>query len=581
MKSGIFFVQHDPLKSEINSLCIDFLRRSIRLPQGEVVLFDELLPGKSERIAAQVSLLLSQLNEKNYSLRWWSYIFTAKNPLSSPLFNELIDIILVLETLHKYFQEPFSVYVVNARYSQRMIILRFFDTQPFQIVSVLCYKLVYVFRKIYGFIRAIFLICTTTFSNWRVKQHENKQQNKVGIFTYIDGSNRSQQDPFFGKLILQLKEVEKTSVEYIFYLYRPFISRMAELSSEKNSFVLLFSYLTWKDILWTIISVVKELFTFYKNQLIFIRDRNVSLYPIIREYMIFELGRGYTDNLLVFRAARNMASSGNFQTIIYPFENKSLEKSLLLGLNSQVKTIGYQHSSITPRHFTFKLQGNEPEITPMPDKVITVGEVTQQWLINTGNFPENKIQAGFSLRHNLETKFNKKSFVAKKAKLLFAFSSGYSEISQAIAFLKPIVKQYPEIIYRFRNHINFPFNQLDPNDQNWIDQHVEKGPRNTLLEDIEWADIVVYISSTVALEALFCGAPVIWLDIDLLNSDPLLIKHVPNRWECQESPDFFTKLQEIATLSDSERLDLQKQSSVYVNSYLKKGTIDDCKLFLS
>jgi hypothetical protein len=581
MKSGIFFVKRDPLVGAPNSLCVDFLKRSIRMPHGEILNFDQLLQFKSERIAYQVSMLLSQLNEKNYSLRWWSYIFTAKNPLSSPIFNELIDIIILLETMHKYLNEPISVYVVNARYSQRMVVSRFFENQSIQVVSLISYKLVHTFRKIYAFIRVIFLIFISTFFAQSVKQIDDKKRNKIGIFTYIDGANRSEQDPFFGKLINHLKDVEKTSVEYIFYLYRPFTIRKKELSSEKNNFILLFSYLTWRDIFWTIISVVKELFAFYKNQLIFVIDRNVSLYPIIREYMIFELGRGYTDNLLVFRAARNMASSGNFQTIIYPFENKSLEKALLLGLNSQVKTIGYQHSSISPRHYTFKLQGKEPLITPMPDKVITVGEVTHQWLMSIGNFPAHKIQAGFSLRHNLESKFDKKSFEAKKTKLLFAFSSCYSEISNAIAFLKPIVKQHPEIVLRFRNHINFPFNQLGQNDQNWINQNVEKGPRKTLLEDIEWSDVVVYISSTVALEALFCGAPVILLNISLLNSDPLLTDNVPYRWECSESKDFFVILEQIASLGEIERLELQQQSTVYVNKYLKKGTIDDYKFFLN
>jgi hypothetical protein len=581
MKAGIFFVHNDPFKSGVNSLSVDFLRRNIRLPQGEVIFFDELLQGKSERIATQVSLFLGQLNEMNYSLRWWSYIFTAKNPLSSPLFNELIDIILVLETLHKYFKEPFSVYIVNARYSQRMVILRFFETQSFQKVSLLSYMLVYVFQKTYVFIRATLLICTTTFFNWSVKRHGIKHQNKIGILTYIDGSNRSQQDPYFGKLIHQLKEVEKTSVEYIFYLYRPFTSRKAELNSEKNRFVSLFSYLTWNDIFWTIISVLKELFTSYKNQLIFVIDRNVSLFPIVREYMIFELGRGYTDNLLVFRAARNVASSGDFQKIIYPFENKSFEKCLLLGLNSQVKTIGYQHSSITPRHFTFKLQGNEPGITPMPDKVITVGEVTQQWLINTGNFPENKIQMGFSLRHNLEIKFKKISFEATKAKLLFVFSSGYSEISKSISFLKPIVNQQPGIVYKFRNHINFPFNNLMKSDQNWIDKYVEKGPCNSLLADIEWADIVVYISSTVALEALFCGLPLIRLDLDPLNSDPLLVDLVPNRWICNNGMVFFDSIYQISMLSLDDRLELQEQACFFVEKYLKKPEIEDFKLFLT
>ena len=590
MKSAIFFVKQDPFitkassckkKHTTDSLCCDFLNRSIRLPQGEIVHFDQLLHGRSETIANQVSKLLSQLNEKNHSISWWSYIFTAKNSLSSPLFNDLIDIILVLETLHKYVQNSFSVYIVNSRHSHRMVILSFFETQPLQISRVLSYKLFYFFRKIYGLLRAILLIFKTVFYTKRIKPKFDQNKKKIGIFTYIDGSNRSQQDPFFGKLINHLKEIEKSVVEYIFYVYRPIRLRMPEISMEKNNFVLLFYFLNWKDFFLAIISVIKELFKIYKNQLVFVVDRNISLYPVIREYMIFELGRGYTDNLLIFRAARNMALSGTFKVIIYPFENKSLEKCLLLGLNSQLKTIGYQHSSITSRHFNFKLQGNEPLITPMPDKVITLGDITAHWLINVGNFPENKIQAGISLRHNLETRFEKRSFDTKNAKLLFAFSSSYSEISKTIEFLQPILVKHPDLICRFRNHIDFQFKQLDKSNLNWIERYVEKGPRNSLLEDLQWANVVVYVSSTVALEALSCGLPVLWLEIDLLNSDPLLIKDVPYRWKCHESNDFYNNLQQIANLSDFDRKNLQQQSSLYVNSYLKKGSFEDYKLFLN
>ncbi len=273
MNSSIFFVQKDPFVEESNSVCVDFLKRCIRLPHGDLVPFDVLLLGKSERIANKVSMLLSQLNVHNHSIRWWSYIFTAKNPLSSPLFNELIDIILILELSHQYSQNLFSIYVVNARYSQRLVISRFFEIHLFQISSVVYYKLISTFRKIYGFTRAIFLVCTTTFFAKRNKQIDDKKLGKIGILTFIDGSNRGNQDPFFGKLINQLKEVEKISAEYIFFMYRPFKARKTELGSEKNSFIFLFNYLTWNDIFWTVSSLAKELFTFYKNQLVLVSDR--------------------------------------------------------------------------------------------------------------------------------------------------------------------------------------------------------------------------------------------------------------------------------------------------------------------
>ena len=65
--------------------------------------------------------------------------------------------------------------------------------------------------------------------------------------------------------------------------------------------------------------------------------------------------------------------SNSIKRLIYPFENKSLEKCLLLGLNGSIETIGYQHSSITPRHFSFLMGKEEINVTPIPDKIITSG----------------------------------------------------------------------------------------------------------------------------------------------------------------------------------------------------------------
>ena len=589
MTPKIFFVKVDPFVIEkkdgnqqpAKSVCLDFLQRKVRLENNEILHFDNLLKGKSERIATQVSILLSNLNEKNFSLRWWSYKFTAKNPLSSSLFNELIDIILVLEVLNEYCKHvSLFVYITNLRSSHRLTIQKFFENQKDNSNRALNYD--YFLFKVHAFAKAIFLIFEAFFSVRKVQhQFDFQTKNRIGLLTFLDGADRSEQDPYFGKLIEYLKKFESHAVAYLFFLYRPISSRIKETGLEKNSFVLLFRFISIKDIFWTIATVFKELFISFLDQPVIVAEREVSLFPILREHMIYELGRGYTDNLLVFRAARNISKMGTFKSMIYPFENKSFEKCLLLGLDSKVTTIGYQHSSITPRHFNFRLNGSESKITPLPDKVITVGEITQQWLVKTGNFPDNRIICGFSLRHNLDTKFDKKKFDLRNAKILFAFSSGFTEISQTIDFLKPLIKNYPEITFLFRNHINFPFDQLSNSQQKWIDNFVVKSSGSSLQDDIKWADVVVYISSTVALEALYCGAPVLRLDIDLLNSDPLLADYVPNRWVCQERVDFFAKLHQISMLNVAERVELQKQSATYVKRYLKKGKIDDYKLFLN
>ena len=138
--------------------------------------------------------------------------------------------------------------------------------------------------------------------------------------------------------------------------------------------------------------------------------------------MISEMTTGFIDNLIIFRAFRRISKLGQIEKIIYPFENKSLEKLMLLALGN-IKTIGYQHSSVSPRHFSLILSKDEIKINPLPEKIVTIGEITKNWLIDVGNFPEEIIETGVYLRGNRTLKLRKRYFDKKNPKLLFVFSS--------------------------------------------------------------------------------------------------------------------------------------------------------------
>ena len=115
--------------------------------------------------------------------------------------------------------------------------------------------------------------------------------------------------------------------------------------------------------------------------------------------MIEEISKGLIDNLLIFRAFRRLNKMKTLKMIIYPFENKSLEKMMLFALDDTIKTIGYQHSSISNRHFSLILNSKESKIVPLPNKIITTGYITRDWLISKGNIPANIISVGVSLRN--------------------------------------------------------------------------------------------------------------------------------------------------------------------------------------
>lgn len=525
-------------------------------------------------------MLMSRLNELNHSLSWWSYTFTAKNPLSSSLFYQLVDTVFAIELINSHVSAGWSVYIMNARQSQRVVITRFFNNQltSWWLLQGLRVKL--QFLKLYALCKSSFLVINSFINAKKITERLAFSKSKIGLLTFLDGSNRRLQDPYFGHLLDQINHADANTAQYIFYLNRPLYKRGEEISAERNQFSILFQFLRVADIFGVITKVIKEFFSGYHDQLIVIDGIETSLYPLIDEHRVAELSRGYSDNLLVFFAAKNIARNNLFELIVYPFENKSLEKCFLMGLDNKVTTIGYQHSSITPRHFCFKFYGNESAITPLPKKVVTLGSVTKEWLINAG-LPSAKIQSGYSLRHNLHTELVKSPLTFPQVKLLFAFSSGLSEVVQTIHFLRPLIAQFPTMTYRFRNHVNFPISMLDGSDYKWVKDYAESEQKTSLIEDFDWADIVVYISSTVALEALFCGIPAIRLNLDVFNSDPLLKRDIPYRWQCNECSEFFDTIKEIANLSHADRMQRIADTKEYINEYLRKGEAEEYKIFLT
>ena len=116
-----------------------------------------------------------------------------------------------------------------------------------------------------------------------------------------------------------------------------------------------------------------------------------------------------------------------------PFENKSLEKNDLF-LDDTIKTIGYQHSSISNRHFSLILNSKESKIVPLPNKIITTGYITRDWLISK-NIPKH-VSVGKSSRNANFQYLEKKIENHNKIKLFFPFSSSYNEIYDTIHFLK-------------------------------------------------------------------------------------------------------------------------------------------------
>ena len=518
---------------------------------------------------------IEKLNIKNAGVEWFANNCSAKNPLSSPLFDRILDYMSVIKFLENNIEK--KVIILGATIGQKYAI-------NYSINNNRNYSFLFYFNTIYKKTRSYFKIKSYLKEiklNFIDEKYDIFENVDIGVFTYIDGTDRSLNDPYFGNLLDEIKRnrPELKSV-YFGYIYTPIKDRINYLrKTEKHLWAPIFSYLKETDISWLYNKVILELNN-PKYDLDPIEEKGFYPNLIIKEVILEDISFGYINNLVMYLVGCRIRESNSIKRLIYPFENKSLEKCLLLGLNGSIETIGYQHSSITPRHFSFLMGKEEIKVTPIPDKIITSGAVTKDWLINNGNFPGKRVFVGCSLRykHNYIEKSN--SFNAKSAKLFLALSSSKEELFNGVRFLMELKNLNPSLILRLRTHISFPLELLPSEMFNWVNKNIEIRQETLLNENFEWADITLYVSSTVAVESLMYGVPVIHLDLDKLNSDPLL-SEVSNRWFASNTLDCNKVINEIANLTITQKNHLSKGAVGYINSYFKPQNNVSYKLFLN
>jgi predicted glycosyltransferase len=101
-----------------------------------------------------------------------------------------------------------------------------------------------------------------------------------------------------------------------------------------------------------------------------------------------------------------------------------------------------------------------------------------------------------------------------------------------------------------------------------------------LQEDLYWADVVLYASSTVGLEAISLGIPVIYLDLgSFLDEDPLL-GWGGFKWPVTDPSALVDTIIRIEAIPDDEFRQLQRDGQEYAAAYLEPVTEEGLLRFL-
>lgn len=533
---------------------------------------------------------IADIGFKHQSIEWWANPVSEKNEHISELFKKLCRLYGIVKVIERYVETDIRIYLVcDADIFEQ---IRAYCAQNSLKVSTLerfiwfrelrekLSALPQIFLSLGKIlIRKIYLSYTMGFT---MKKIDNAKKYYV-IRTWIDNrfikDSDIYRDSYFGKLpqYIAAEGYDVIILAGIIGDYREAnrkINRLKGFQIIPEEF-----FLRLLDFLRVFLRLHFRK-TRLKQRVLF-RDIDATrLYEI-------EISKGYFNadylkNILRFFIAKRFSEAVKFNKYIQTFENYAWEKMTILGIretNPKMKIYGFQHAFISRNSFKYFPGEKEKDIIPLPDRIITMGKRTKEIIEKYGNYKTDILNIGCALRQEYlnalkpfkRRRFNKVvvplTMVRNESILIMNFlhESGLSQTD-----IKVVIRCHPAAPFdSFKKYIDFkmPYNFLINNEKK-------------VYEELSTTDMVLYTWTTVSVEALKMGLPVIYLDIfEYMYVDPL--------FECSflkravSSPEkLLLVIRELYNMTDAEFYHEQALAQEYVRDYFYPATEENLSAFM-
>ena len=524
---------------------------------------------------------MGKLNRSNHSLYWWALPFTDKHALLRSSFRDISYFLLVVELARS---GSATLLVITDSDNLSGQIKVWGESEGIKTVDIVRkpWSWPIIFKKYTP--AGIFNVAFRTFVLWtacrgfRPKPDYEKGFVVLATLTHPRSftTNNTYQDAYFGPLVGYLTASEQPFLILGLLVEQP-LKQIKKLKIQDFGLqiVPLESYLDFKDIVaCTVRSLIR-----YLNPTKGIQSPmklgNLDLTYVVKRAIEETCHSGNLFmSLRVYYAAKRLAETIRVTRCIYPYENRSWEKMLLLGIQQvspETKMVGYQHASVSASHTNFVLHRDEADITPLPDRLLTTGELVKTWLEINGNYPPGILKTACALRQSQTSTLTISPRRPNLENILVALATNTEEYVKILSFLEQAFP--PDTIYnlRVRPHPAFSL-ELALNSTNLGRQDFFSPSTGPLEEDLKWADLVIYASSTVGLEAIALGLPAIHLELgDLTETDPI-IGWDAFKWSVQSPSDLINTIERITAIPDAQFQELQQRGQTYINSYLSPVT---------
>jgi len=381
------------------------------------------------------------------------------------------------------------------------------------------------------------------------------------------GSDGIYRDTFFGQALEFIKK--KKDVLILTDILGDFLYCIKNIKKCSSHLIVPFEYFV------SIVDIFRAIFRILTYKIRIDDDLSFGEYPvanIIRRELRRTLNGISIYQLLNYESVQALLRTISVDTFLLTYENNPWEKMCMLalrGFSPQTKIIGFQHNVVPQASTNLFISSKEKDIIPKPDRVLTTGEIPKKIMQRYGALNGEMIIPACALRHEYLFTFNTQKRV--KSKIILLALEGIFDVYKMVNYCLQQLGNNNTYKIFIRSHPFFPVKRIQHKLiaplENFQNVTVSEGKSQPLKVDIQKAEIVMYWGSTVGMEALWMGKPVIHYDNGSpISYDPLF--DCPYlKWCVNEHSSLVSVLKDMDMLSDQEFEDQEQKAKNYLHQY--------------
>lgn len=537
--------------------------------------------------------LVGKLGQQHNCLSWWATGTSAKNQFGSKLFENLYLLHIILGIIKQ--DKIDNLVIINLPPILYNSLISYCDKNKIKYkvlkrgilsslekiksaanyTSNLLFFILLTWKQIY--------IAKRAFKNKFKKEVEKKENYYVIRTWFYPGTleNKGYIDSFFGVLPSYLiRKGEKLIViAGVMGEYRPIVKK---ISGQKDYLIFpLELFLNYLDPVWALAEMLLHRVKIEGE----IDFNGIDVSDTIRRELDKEFaGVSPVFNYLNFYCIKRLLSRVKIHNFITIYENNAWERMCILALRKYSPgtfIICYQHPPLSEASVNMMISNHEKDIMPMPDRINTIGKINKKWLEQYGNYNPDLIHESCALR--LEEIYS--TGPAPRGfshKILIILGGINNRAIDMINFVHKGMKDLNKYRIEIRPHPALPFQVLsDKLDFNMSKSSLFSISTNqSVIKDLQEADIVLYDASTISLQALNIGIPVIHIVLrDILSFDPLFQCNFL-KWTVAKEEELLPTIERIYQLSDEEFQRQQREAQTYIKDYIYPCTEEKLSEFI-